>query len=191
MTTLASGFGALPSLNIEGQGFGAGAKEFPTQANVLRVLIGERTYATEAATVSILEANIDDATPQVLGYAMERLLEAGALDVSLTPIYMKKNRPATMVSVISRPEDQEQLATILFAETPTLGVRVHQAERRVLARNTVSVETPFGAVRVKYSDAGNFNPEYDDCRKAAQEHHVALRVVIAEASAAYQKKAGS
>ena len=191
LTTLASGFGAIPSLNIEGQGFGAGAKEFPTQANVLRVLIGERTYATEAATVSILEANIDDATPQVLGYAMERLLEAGALDVSLTPIYMKKNRPATMVSVISRPEDQEQLATILFAETPTLGVRVHQAERRVLARNTVSVETPFGAVRVKYSDAGNFNPEYDDCRKAAQEHHVALRVVIAEASAAYQKKAGS
>lgn len=191
VTTLASGFGAIPSLKIESQGFGAAGKEFPMQANVLRVLIGERTYATEATTVAVLEANIDDATPQVLGYAMERLLDAGALDVTLTPIYMKKNRPATMLSVISAPETREQLTAILFRETPTLGIRVSQAERRVLARNTASVETPYGVVRVKFSEGGSFNPEYEDCRKAAQEHHVALRLVIAEASAAYQKKVGS
>ena len=191
VTTLASGFGTLPSVNVETQGFGAGSKEFPIQANVLRVLIGERTYATEATTVSILEANIDDATPQVLGYAMERLLEAGALDATLTPIYMKKNRPATMLSVIAAPAMQEQLAAILFAETPTLGIRVYQAERRVLARHTASVDTAYGAVRVKYSESGSFHPEYEDCRKAAQEHNVSLRLVIAEASAAYQKKAGS
>jgi hypothetical protein len=161
------------------------------QANVLRVLLGERTYATEAATVSVLEANIDDATPQVVGYAMERLLQAGALDVTLTPIYMKKNRPATMLSVIATAETREQLAAILFSETPTLGIRIHQAERRILARNVTTVETPYGAVRVKYSDGGSFNPEYEDCRKAAQEHSVALRLVVAEANAAYQKKAGS
>jgi pyridinium-3,5-bisthiocarboxylic acid mononucleotide nickel chelatase len=161
---------------------------------VLRVLIGEQTYATEATTVSILEANIDDATPQVLGYAMERLLASGALDVTLTPIFMKKNRPATQLSVIATPETQEQLAAILFAETPTLGLRVYRAERRILARHVASVETPYGAVRVKYSDSGSFNPEYEDCHKAAQDHQVPLRAVIAEASAAYQaqtKKAGS
>lgn len=191
ITTLASGFGTIPSVKVERQGFGAGSKEFPMQANVLRVLIGERTYATEATTVSIMEANIDDATPQVLGYAMERLLEEGALDVTLTPIQMKKNRPATMLSVISALEKQEQLAAILFAETPTLGIRVHQAERRVQARNMASVETPYGAVRVKYSETGSFTPEYEDCRKAAQDHHVSLRLVIAEASAAYQKKGAS
>lgn len=191
VTTLASGFGTLPSVSVEAQGFGAGNKEFPMQANVLRVLIGERTYATEAATVSVLEANIDDATPQVLGYAMERLLQAGALDVTLTPIYMKKNRPATMLSVIATPETQEQLAGILFSETPTLGIRLHQAERRILARNVTTVETAYGAVRVKYSDGGSFNPEYEDCRKAALDHSVALRQVMAEANAAYQKKAGS
>jgi pyridinium-3,5-bisthiocarboxylic acid mononucleotide nickel chelatase len=194
ITTLASGFGTIPSVEVEAQGFGAGTKEFSMQANVLRVLIGNRTYATEPTTVSVLEANIDDVTPQVLGYAMERLLDSGALDVTLTPIYMKKNRPATQVSVISAPEMQEQLTAILFAETPTLGIRVYQAERRILARHTVSVETPYGAVRVKYSDQGSFNPEYEDCRKAAQENKVSLRAVIAEASAAYQtqsKKAGS
>jgi uncharacterized protein (TIGR00299 family) protein len=188
VTTLASGFGTLPSVKLETQGFGAAGKDFSTQANVLRVLIGERTYATEAASVSVLEANIDDTTPQVLGYAMERLLDAGALDVTLTPIFMKKNRPATMVSVISTPELREQLTAILFRETPTLGVRVLQAERRVQARNTTSVETPYGTVRVKYGDEGSFNPEYEDCRKAAEEHKVALRLVIAEASAAYQKR---
>jgi uncharacterized protein (TIGR00299 family) protein len=191
LTTLASGFGTLPSVNVQAQGFGAGTKDFPTQANVLRVLIGERTYATEAADVFVLEANIDDATPQVLGYAMERLLEAGALDVTLTPIYMKKNRPATMLSVLSKLEAREQLAAILFAETPTLGIRIHQAERRILARNVTTVETPYGTVRIKYSDGGSFNPEYEDCRKAAREHSVALRVVVAEANAAYQKKVGS
>jgi pyridinium-3,5-bisthiocarboxylic acid mononucleotide nickel chelatase len=194
ITTLASGFGSLPSLQVEAQGFGAGTKEFPTQANVLRVLIGEQTYATEATTVSVLETNIDDATPQVLGYAMERLLASGALDVTLTPILMKKNRPATQLSVIATPETQEHLAAILFAETPTLGLRVYRAERRILVRHVASVETPYGAVRVKYSDSGSFNPEYDDCHKAAQDHQVPLRAVIAEASAAYQaqtKKAGS
>jgi uncharacterized protein (TIGR00299 family) protein len=182
VTTLASHFGALPALHLTAQGFGAGDKEFPGQANVLRVLIGERTSAVESTSVSILEANIDDSTPQVLGYAMERLFAAGALDVTLTPIYMKKNRPATMLSVIAAPELAEQLAAILFAETSTLGLRIVQAERRVLARHIAEVETSFGKIRIKYNDQGTFTPEYEDCRQAAAAKGVPLRAVIGEAA---------
>ncbi len=104
LATLASEFGNLPATRVLAQGFGAGDKDFPMQANVLRALIGERTRASESVSVTVLEANIDDSTPQVLGYAMERLLEAGALDVTLTPIFMKKNRPGTLLSVVAAPE---------------------------------------------------------------------------------------
>ena len=182
VTTLATRFGALPAIQLKAQGFGAGDKDFPGQANVLRVLIGERTNAIEATSVSILEANIDDSSPQVLGYAMERLLAAGALDVTLTPIYMKKNRAATMLSVITSPELTEQLAAVLFAETSTLGLRILQAERRVLARQMAEVETSFGKVRIKYNEHGSFAPEYEDCRQAATAKGVPLRAVIGEAN---------
>jgi pyridinium-3,5-bisthiocarboxylic acid mononucleotide nickel chelatase len=187
VTTLAKEFGGLPALRVLSQGFGAGDKDFPTQANVLRVLIGERTQASESMSVRILEANIDDSTPQVLGYTMERLLDAGALDVTFTPVFMKKNRSATMISVIAAPELTEQIASILFAETTTLGLRIHQAERRVLARNTAEVETAYGTIRIKYTETGAFAPEYEDCRKAAAAKGVALRTVIAEANQAFRK----
>ncbi len=188
LTTLASGFGAVPPIRVLSQGFGAGDKDFPSQANVLRVLIGERTAAAEATTINVLEANVDDCTPQVLGYAMERLLEAGALDVMLTPIVMKKNRAATMISVLSVPETAESLVGLLFRETTTLGVRIHSVERRVLCRETAEVDTQYGKVRVKYAETGSFTPEYDDCRRLAHERGVPLRAVIAEANEAFGKK---
>ena len=125
ITTLSSGFGPLPAVRVLSQGFGAGDKDFTQQANVLRVLIGEGTRAAESTTVTVLEANIDDCSPQVLGYAMERLFEAGALDVTLTPVFMKKNRPGTLVAVLTSPETSEKLAAILFSETTTLGVRTY------------------------------------------------------------------
>jgi uncharacterized protein (TIGR00299 family) protein len=187
LSTLASGFGEIPPLRVLSQGFGAGDKDFPSQANVLRVLIGEAERASEATTVTVLEANIDDTTPQVLGYAMERLLEAGALDVTLTPVFMKKNRPATQLSVIGAPELSERLSEIVFSETTTLGVRMYQAERRVLARSIAEVETAYGKVRVKYTEDGSFAPEYDDCRAIAQANRVPLRAVMAEASQAFRK----
>ncbi|MGI9070641.1 MAG: nickel pincer cofactor biosynthesis protein LarC [Bryobacteraceae bacterium] len=187
VTTLTKDFGGLPAMRVLSQGFGAGDKDFPTHANVLRVLIGERAQASESMSVRILEANIDDSTPQVLGYTMERLLDAGALDVTLTPVFMKKNRSATMISVLAAPELTEQLASILFAETTTLGLRILQAERRVLARNTAEVETAYGKIRMKYTDTGAFAPEYEDCRKAAAAKGVALRTVIAEANQAFRK----
>ncbi len=187
LATLATSFGALPAVRVLAQGFGAGDKDFSTQANVLRVLIAQRAAASESIEVSVLEANIDDSTPQVLGYAMERLLEAGALDVTLTPIFMKKNRPGTLISVVAPPALAEQLAAILFAETTTLGLRILQAERRVLARNMAEVETPYGKVRIKYTETGSFVPEYEDCRKAAAEHGIPLRTVIAAANRAFSK----
>lgn len=188
ITTLATSFGALPPMTIKTQGFGAGDKDFPVQANLLRVLIGDRSQAVEATSVSIIEANIDDATPQILAYAMERLLSAGALDCTLTPVYMKKNRPATTVSVISTPELTESLAAILFAETPTLGLRISHAERRVLARQITEVQTSHGKVRIKYNENGSFAPEYDDCRQAASSHGVPLRTVISEANQAFAQQ---
>jgi len=188
VTTLAQGFGTLPSVRMLAQGFGAGDKDFPMQANVLRVLVGERTQVSEATSVTILEANIDDSTPQVLGYAMERLFAAGALDVTLTPVFMKKNRPATLISVIAAPETAEELAGVLFAETSTLGLRMISAERRVLARQIAEVETSFGKIRVKYNDRGGFTPEYEDCRRLAAEKGVPLRVVIGEANEAFSKQ---
>ncbi len=187
LSTLVTEFGGVPAVRVLSQGFGAGDKDFATQANVLRVLIGERTHAPESTSISVIEANIDDSTPQVLGYAMERLLEEGALDVTLTPIFMKKNRPATLISVIAAPEKTEEVAAILFAETTTLGVRILNAERRVLARRSAEVETPYGRVRVKYTETGAFAPEYEDCRKAAAAQRVPLRTVIAEANEAFRR----
>src|SRR5579885_3812377 len=130
LAALASGFGPLPAMPVRNQGFGAGDRDFPEQANVLRVLIGERNHTRESTQVTLLEANIDDSTPEMLGYAMERLFEAGALDVTFTPIFMKKNRPATMLSVLAPPELSESLAQVIFAETTTLGLRVLPAARR-------------------------------------------------------------
>ena len=191
ISTLATGFGGPPAIRMLSQGFGAGDKDFPGQANVLRVLVGEKTHAAEAITVSVIEANIDDSTPQVLGYAMDRLFAAGALDVTLTPVFMKKNRPASAISVLAEQDKIECLAAILFAETTTLGLRVTQAERRVLARSMAEVETSHGKVRVKYTACGSFTPEYEDCRRIAAEKNVPLRTVIAEAAEAFQKERSS
>ncbi|HEX4770755.1 MAG TPA: nickel pincer cofactor biosynthesis protein LarC [Bryobacteraceae bacterium] len=182
VSTLAKEFGPLPSMRVLSQGFGAGSKDFPMQANVLRVLIGERTQAKETTTVSILEANIDDSTPEIMGYAMERLFDTGALDVTLTPVFMKKNRPATQISVMAPLEKAEQLVDVIFAETSTLGVRITHAQRRVLEREIRSVDTAYGRIRVKGSSSGGIAPEYEDCRRAALEHNVPLRSVMAEAS---------
>lgn len=188
LTTLASGFGPLPPVRLLAQGFGAGDKDFPQQANVLRVLIGERTDASEAISVTMLEANLDDSSPQVLGYAMDRLFAAGALDVTLTPVLMKKNRPGTIISVMSVPERAEILADILFAETTTLGLRTYNAFRRVLARESTEIETRYGPIRIKYTETGTSSPEYEDCRRAAAAHNVPLRVVLSAASDAFRQQ---
>lgn len=185
--TLASTFGPLPAMRISSIGHGAGDRDFRQHANVLRVLIGERTTAPEAALVSVLEANIDDSSPQVLGYALEKLMDAGALDAALSPLQMKKNRPGSLLRVIAKPEDQERLAQIIFAETSTLGLRIHAAERRIEPRSMVEVETPYGRVRGKLSAQGAFAPEYDDCKAIAERTGTPLQRVMAAAREAYSK----
>jgi uncharacterized protein (TIGR00299 family) protein len=185
--TLARDFGPLPPMRITATGYGAGHKDFPEQANVLRVIIGESSDVRESTTVAVLEANIDDSSPQVLGYAMERLLEAGALDVTLEYALMKKNRPGTLVRVIAKPEDRETLAQMMFAETSTLGLRIYSAERRVQDRRILEVETPHGKVRMKIAGDGSFAPEYDDCRKLALASGIPLKQILAEANLAYLK----
>lgn len=186
--TLASTFGPLPAMRISSIGHGAGDRDFPQQANVLRALIGERISTPEATVVSVIEANIDDSSPQVLGYAMDRLMAAGALDVSFSPIQMKKNRPGSLLRVIAKPEDQERLAQEIFAETSTLGLRIYPAERRVEEREMVEVQTPWGTVHGKVSAQKLFAPEYEDCRKIAERTGTPLAQVLEAARAAYLKK---
>jgi uncharacterized protein (TIGR00299 family) protein len=187
VATLGSGFGAMPPMRISTIGYGAGDRDLVHQANVLRVLVGEKSRASEALLVSVIEANIDDSTPQVLGFTLERLMEAGALDVSFSPIQMKKNRPGSLLRVIAKPEDQERLVAIVLAETSTLGLRIHSAERRVREREIVEVETAWGKVRGKVSGDGVFTPEYEDCRAIAVEKGIPLRELLAAATAAYFK----
>ena len=184
LAALSRGFGPMPAMAIERSGFGAGAKDFPVMANVVRVLIGEATSASEATLISVIEANIDDSTPEILGYAVERLLAAGALDVTLEPVFMKKQRPATRLSVLALPQDQERLAALLFSETSTLGLRIHHAERRVQPRQHVEVQTPFGPVRMKVTPTGAA-PEFEDCRALAQVSGQPLKQIYAAALAAY------
>jgi len=185
--TLAREFGAMPPIKIVATGYGAGGYDFPNRANVLRVILGEETGAVEATTIAVLEANIDDLSPQILAYAMDRLLDKGALDVTLQPIEMKKGRPGALLRVLARPEDRETMAQTIFAETSTLGLRTYTAERRVQARHWVEVETPHGKVRMKVSGEGAYAPEYEDCRRIAQGSGVPLKQVIAEANFAYLK----
>jgi uncharacterized protein (TIGR00299 family) protein len=186
--TLASRFGSLPAMSILSLGYGAGDRDFTEHPNVLRAMVGESAHAPEATLVSVIEANIDDSSPQVLGYAMERLMDAGALDATLSPLQMKKNRPGALLRVIARPEDQERLAQIVLAETSTLGLRIHSAERRVMERHVVEVETLFGTIRVKVAAGGSFAPEYEDCREIAARTGTPLPQVLAAANEAYLRK---
>jgi hypothetical protein len=186
MAALSQGFGPMPAMVIAATGFGAGTKEFTSHANVVRLLIGETTKASESVTVSVIEANVDDSTPEVLGYAMERLLAEGALDVTLQPVFMKKQRPGVLVQVIAKPEDRERLCGILMKETSTLGVRWTTAERIVAERSWVEVETGHGRVKIKIA-AGSAKPEYEDCRALAAETGLPLREIMLAALAAYEK----
>ena len=185
--TLSQRYGTIPPMKIARIGYGAGDRDFPEHANLLRIVIGQPPAADEALAVSVIEANIDDLTPQVLAYTSERLLEFGALDVSLEPILMKKGRAGNLLRVVCKLEQREALVQIIFAETSTLGLRIHTAERRVQARSFQPVETPYGAVRIKVSSEGSYAPEYEDCRALAEKSGIALKHVIAEANFAYLK----
>jgi uncharacterized protein (TIGR00299 family) protein len=193
VATLVKRFSSFPELKIEKTGYGAGTRDFPGHANVMRITIGEAlpqlAAKTSQETISVLEANLDDLNPQVFGYVMDRLLEAGALDVFGMPVQMKKNRPGTLLTVLAKPEDADQLAQIVFSETTTLGVRRREEKRQVLARRWQNVSTRFGEVRIKIASLNgtvtSYAPEYEDCRRIAVEHRVPLKAVMQEAIQQY------
>lgn len=183
--TLGSDFGRMPAMRIEATGFGAGSKDFREMANLLRVMVGEDGIIPEASRVRVVEANLDDISPQVVGHAMDRLFAEGALDVTVEPVSMKKNRPGMKLTVICRPEDWTRLSRVVFAETTTFGVRAYEADRLLQQRHWEDVETRFGKVRIKVGGPGSFAPEYEDCRQLATQAGVALKTVLSEATAAY------
>jgi len=188
VATLAARFGPPPAMILDRVGTGAGSREFPGHPNVLRAWSGRIPAAAERADIVLLEATLDDLNPQVYGYLMDRLFEAGALDVYYTPVQMKKNRPGTLVTVLSRPREQAALEELLFEETSTLGVRSWSAGRRELERSTRTVSTPFGRIAVKVGGADgrvlHTAPEYEACARAARRHHVPLKQVQQAALAA-------
>ena len=192
--TLASRFAAFPEMKIEKSGYGAGSRDFPGHPNVVRLTVGEATSTalamkTASETITVLEANLDDLNPQVFGYVMDRLLEEGALDAFGMPVQMKKNRPGTLLTVLSKPEDAGKLTQLIFTETTTLGVRRRDEMRQTLARRWENVGTRWGNVRIKIASMNgtvtNYAPEYEDCRRIAAEHHVPLKQVMQEAARAY------
>ncbi len=198
VSTLASSFGPLPSMKIERIGYGAGEREVPGQPNIARLFLGEPVERVEAKPgapgdelISVIEANLDDMSPQLYGYLVDQALAAGALDVTCCPVQMKKNRPGFTVTILARTERADALAQLLFEQTTTIGVRIHESWRKVLERDLVSVETPYGSVHVKVAKRDgktvNVAPEYDDCQRLAAEKSVPLKQVILAAHFAYMK----
>jgi len=194
-TTLCDSFGPQPSMSVSAIGYGAGTADLEGQPNVLRLMVGEAAEKTVPGydqEITVIEANLDDMNPQIYGYFQEKALAAGALDVFTAPVQMKKNRPGTLLTVLCQPADAQALMSLIFAETTSFGVRTHAAQRRVLPREFVNVATQFGKVRVKLSRVNgrilHVAPEYDDCRKLAEEKNVPLQQVISEALRGYESK---
>lgn len=182
LSTLSADFGAIPAMTLSAVGYGAGRKDFAIP-NVLRVLVGEAAAAGDSGlqALVVLETNIDDLNPETYDYVMGRLFAAGALDVFLAPIQMKKNRPATLLAVICWPSAAAALSDILFSETSTLGIRRYEVMRQALPRRSQTVETTYGPVRFKVAHWGDGQakaaPEYEDCRKLAAQYNIPLREV--------------
>ncbi len=181
--TLASSFGVMPPMTVEAAGYGAGKKDFKESANLLRAVIGSsNAEAGGAERLILLETNIDDMSPQIAGYLLEKLLSAGAIDAFLTPVQMKKGRPGVLLTALTDSERKEGLLEMIFAESTTIGIRETEVRRHCLARKTVKVSTPYGPVKVKLAFKGgrivNIQPEYEDCRAAALKKGAPLKAVM-------------
>jgi hypothetical protein len=188
----------MPTMTVTRIGYGFGSRTLPW-ANCLRLMLGEAAEPVGASggrpadgfqrdEVAVIEANVDDMTGEALGWLMERLLAAGALDVSYTPLVMKKQRPGVLLSVIARPADADTLAALVLRESATLGVRISRLPRLIAGRREQKIETPLGPCRVKLKLEGErilaASPEYDDCRALAERHSLPLPEVLARVTIA-------
>jgi len=193
VSVLASRFSHFPTMKTEKIGYGAGTRNFKNSPNVLRLTVGETAAQHESPfpveEITVLEANVDDMTPQVFGYVMEQALQSGALDAFGTPVQMKKSRPGMLLTVLCQTEDSQRLTKLILAETTTLGVRMRRESRAALTRRHVSVTTKWGDVRMKLANLNgsisNYAPEYEDCRQIAKEQKVPLKTVMQEAIKVY------
>jgi uncharacterized protein (TIGR00299 family) protein len=194
MSTLASDFGPIPAMSIKSTGYGAGKREFGNRPNLLRVVIGEAAVDefTGAPEIAVMETNIDDLSPQFYEILIERLFEAGSLDVYLSPIQMKKNRPATLLTVLCPPDRMQAISNIIFRETSTLGIRFQTMKRLCLDREWMTVETDYGHIRIKIGKQNGTittaSPEYEDVASAARERNVSVRRVHEAALFKYQER---
>ena len=191
ITTLAKGFGRAPMMEMEATGYGAGNRDLPIP-NLLRISIGEaesKVGGYEEDVVTVVEANIDDMNPELYDHVMGKLFKGGALDVFLTPIQMKRNRPAVKLSALVRGNDLGRMLDLFFDETTTLGVRLYEVDRVKLARESIVVDTKYGQVSVKVGKLGstvkNVSPEYEECRKIAVERGIPLKEVYEEVRTAF------
>ena len=198
LTTVVDSFGSLPAMTIEAIGLGAGTKDLPGQANVLRLFVGQAAEASGGASsdrIWVLETNLDDLPGEIVGHTTTLLMGAGALDAFLTPIQMKKNRPGVMVTVLCDRAQIPAMEEILFRETTTLGIRRYEVGRHKLKRRAAEVETPFGLVKGKLGwldgRPPTFSPEYEDCARVARDRGVPLRDVYTAAHAAYAQASPS
>ena len=183
ISSLAVGFGSMPHMNISATGTGAGNKNFKEQPNILRLLTGSDMHGTRTLDgVAIIETNIDDMNPQVYEYVLEKMFEAGALDVFLTQIIMKKGRPGIKLTILCSEDKKDNLVNIALKETTSIGVRFYRADRKILQRGIKSKNTEYGRVRVKTSRLGReiqkTSPEYEDCKKIAKKFNIPLIEVI-------------
>jgi len=191
LKTLSKGFGIMPGMKVEKVGYGAGSRELEIP-NLLRVYVGETDEDEyEKDEVILIETNIDDMNPELLAYASEILLKQGVLDVFMTPIFMKKNRPGTMLSVLTTRDKLDEILLTFFTEITTLGVRIHRLERKKLSRKVISVKTRFGEIKVKIGKIGNqiknIAPQYESCREIAVKQRIPLKDVYDEAKEAARK----
>ncbi len=180
LTTIAHAYGPLPAMRVGAIGYGAGDRDPETHANLLRLVVGDVLAAR--LSDAVLETNIDDMSPELYGHLVDRLFEAGALDVWLTPIQMKKGRPGTKLSVLSPPERVADLEHLILAESTAIGVRHHTVQRHKATRSLETIETRLGPVRVKVARDGQrvvgVAPEYEDCRALALSAGVPLKEVM-------------
>lgn len=195
ITTVCSEYGPIPPMTLQQTGYGAGTREYEKFPNALRVLIGEDSCTESTGTPErlwMIETNMDDASPQILGHVMERAFDLGALDCYFTSVQMKKNRPGVLLSILCRAEQRPTLTDLLFSETTTLGIRSYEIERQALERRIVVVETQYGPIDVKVAQLNGHvvkaMPEYEQCRAAALRAQVPLRLVEEAAQAGLAKK---
>jgi pyridinium-3,5-bisthiocarboxylic acid mononucleotide nickel chelatase len=189
LSEYATDVGPMPPMRVSRVGYGAGDRELAETPNVVRVFVGEADASAAVTHVSVMQCEIDDMNPQIFGAVMDRLYAAGALEVFYQPVQMKKNRPGTLMTVVSAPDKRDILADVMFRETTTIGVRYQEMSRLCLDRELVSIDTAFGPVRFKVARKDgavlNAQPEFDDLARAAAEHGVPIKMVQAAAQKAW------